>query len=257
MVVQVYGHQGELDGNPPAHSQYSIDGGVPSNYTIPDGLQGQQYSILFYSSPILPYGNHTLNITSLIADSWYYIDFMTVDIGDVNFANRTAFSSPTSLPSGPDGASGTQSMAQPSKTDFLSIGTIVGIAIGSAVFGSILTFWMLWCTRRLRNTLAYPRASSKMVQNPQDIQFNAMRGSAMHATRDPQTIEPFIPPVSLQQRFKRTLKEHMSTSRISERFHNPYGREVKLTSRLYRTRGAAYWYMTQVYEQHHTGIRLL
>ncbi|KAJ3504503.1 hypothetical protein NLJ89_g7906 [Agrocybe chaxingu] len=73
--VAVYGTVGVNDIL--AVSSYTIDGGSPVNYTMPR-VSSNQYRHLFFQSPTLPRGTHTLVIQTLVDDGYYWLDFLTV-----------------------------------------------------------------------------------------------------------------------------------------------------------------------------------
>ncbi|CAA7269960.1 unnamed protein product [Cyclocybe aegerita] len=88
--VAVYGTVGTNDIL--AVSSYTIDGGSPVNYTAPR-VSSNQYRHLFFQSPTLPRGTHTLVIQTLVDDGYYWLDFLTVTS---EVATSTSSASPPS-----------------------------------------------------------------------------------------------------------------------------------------------------------------
>ncbi|KAF8509307.1 hypothetical protein BU17DRAFT_26330, partial [Hysterangium stoloniferum] len=73
--ISVFGTQGTPGGNITT-SLYSIDGQSPVRYTVPSNLNTIQYSVQFYASPPLTDGSHTLVITNVNDNSWFWLDFI-------------------------------------------------------------------------------------------------------------------------------------------------------------------------------------
>ncbi|KIJ36734.1 hypothetical protein M422DRAFT_69614 [Sphaerobolus stellatus SS14] len=191
--VKVFGHQGDGGPNndPMAHSQYSIDGGPPTDYTIPQGISGQQFAIQFYTSPELPFGNHTLHITNLINNSWYYLDFLTIDLGNNSPSETVGRSSPA--PSSTFQVSFPSSYSSPI-TPSNSAPQLAGITVGGVVFGLILALAILWCTGKRRSpNKGHP---TTFKNTPAETSDHPERG--LTTQTGPLVIEPFLlPPASI------------------------------------------------------------
>ncbi|KAF9458685.1 hypothetical protein BDZ94DRAFT_1239785 [Collybia nuda] len=63
-----------------AVSKYSVDGSSASTYTSP-AVARTDYRILFFRSPILPSGRHSLLVTSLL-DKTFYVDYFVITSED-------------------------------------------------------------------------------------------------------------------------------------------------------------------------------
>jgi len=142
-------------------STYSIDGGTPVEYEADAGLS-VQYSVLFFESPTLPLGEHTLAITNAgAADAPFYLDMIAVTPPDeplVTTVTQTTTQPAStvqgrtititeSAPTASGSSSNAESAGASSSTNAGAIagGIIGGVALLALLAGAIF-FW-----RRRRN----------------------------------------------------------------------------------------------------------
>lgn len=127
---------------PPGHSSvsanYSIDGAAPQTMSLEplSGTNSPVGNTTFFTSPNLPFANHTLDIavTESGLSRNYSIDYLEIVI--------------------PSTLSSTEGSASNSKRDSrLNVGAIVGAVIGSLILilGLALLYW-LWGRRFFRRT---------------------------------------------------------------------------------------------------------
>ncbi|KAF8588067.1 hypothetical protein K439DRAFT_1630094 [Ramaria rubella] len=76
--ISVFGTQCDPAGGNTTVSTYVIDGGPASTYTEPPGIVCNQNFFNFFSSPPLINGQHTLYITNLNNNAWFFIDYLQV-----------------------------------------------------------------------------------------------------------------------------------------------------------------------------------
>ncbi|KAF8586840.1 hypothetical protein K439DRAFT_1614809 [Ramaria rubella] len=144
--ITVRGTQGTPGGNSTV-STYSIDGVYQANYTVPD-TNGIDKNFTFYNSgPNLSNQQHTLLITNLNKNAWYWLDTLLVTWDSSPSTNATS----TSTSSVVGASTAALPFAASSSHSATPTGTIVGSALGGAVLFGLLTVGTLvylWRKRR-------------------------------------------------------------------------------------------------------------
>lgn len=168
--MDVYGAVGSYDVDGVPSVSYSIDGGSPTIYradVIPPGqFQTRQ---LFYNSPILPAGRHSLVITTLNETADFVLDFLVYT--PVMNASTTATGSMASATL--EASSGAVTPSQmPRSTSVLSTSRghgataaiAGGVAAGMAVLSACLIAFLCLLRRSRRNSAdrAGPLPKSKV-----------------------------------------------------------------------------------------------
>jgi hypothetical protein len=173
--VEVYGAVGSYDVYGVPISTYTLDGGPEELYTAPIIESGYaQFPVLFYASPVLGPGNHTLVLTNRngTAPSTLWLDYLLYTPADstptttsipsssatslgVTVASSTTSSASISLPSSTSAPSssanvdtGNHEYQWHTKTP---VGAIAGSIVGGlALLGTIIgLIW--WCRLRRYN----------------------------------------------------------------------------------------------------------
>ncbi|KAF8512774.1 hypothetical protein JB92DRAFT_259904 [Gautieria morchelliformis] len=140
--ISVFGTQCIPAGGNTTVSTYTLDNKSPSKYTVPARVACNENFVKFFSSPPLAHGLHTLIITNLNANAWYFLDYLQVTKpGPASNGTVSSVSSPSSPSSSLQASSSTG-------TTKLATGVIVGSAIGAAVVVSMLFLAVIWWRRR-------------------------------------------------------------------------------------------------------------
>lgn len=108
----------------PSTSTYVLDNNPSTRFTFTPTLgQAPVYQQLFYQSPTLPDGAHSLTIQSTTNGSWFWLDaiVITATSTDTNLNSTSPTSTPTSTPSAERSSAGSKSL----------IGSVVGAVIGA------------------------------------------------------------------------------------------------------------------------------
>lgn len=143
--VSVYGTLGPRDVQLLApQSNFSIDGGSSATYQAVQ-RPTVQYSTRFYTSPLLPNGEHTLVVTNLITSDSLFLDYFTV-LRDENGPPSPPQHDKLQTP-GSDTRPADEKSPSSNNT-----GMIVGSAIGAASLVIIAVALMLWFRSRNRRT---------------------------------------------------------------------------------------------------------
>lgn len=152
--VEVYGSQGSFDLYGQPTTLYTVDGLYNATYQAPV-IQPPLYTVhtLFYRSPPLPLGEHTLVITNLNGTSpnVYWLDYILYTPS--NFTSTDSSSSIQSLSTSataqfPPLPSFVNTDSSSSRAD-KQTGAIIGGTIGAVVFMVLLSL-SIWLYRRKR-----------------------------------------------------------------------------------------------------------
>ncbi|KAF7967232.1 hypothetical protein HWV62_35077 [Athelia sp. TMB] len=73
--ISVYG---TVSPNGTAISNYTIDGGSSSIFTAPV-VETALGGVLYFNSSVLDDGNHTLAVTNIDSDPWFWIDYFLIE----------------------------------------------------------------------------------------------------------------------------------------------------------------------------------
>lgn len=134
-------------------STYTLDASRPATFTAPHWTPPPNASTsraqqLFFRSPVLPDGRHTLLVTGVVADSGFWVDYFNVtgrEPGLLDWdeaAGSDASATPTSTPTPPE-----------ARTKNTPTGAIAGGVVGG-VLALIAAVVLLWYWRRRRRALA-------------------------------------------------------------------------------------------------------
>ncbi|KAI0831300.1 hypothetical protein BC628DRAFT_1415820 [Trametes gibbosa] len=109
--ISVFGSVVDSQGGDPPASVFRVDEGSPTTFTATQTV-GRSDDVLFFSSPPLPLGNHTLtiNITHASASAPFYLDYMQYSI-DVLQTGTSSTLSPSMVISATESSSGMSSLA--------------------------------------------------------------------------------------------------------------------------------------------------
>ncbi|KAE9406485.1 hypothetical protein BT96DRAFT_254697 [Gymnopus androsaceus JB14] len=144
--VQVFGTVGSPDGSPT--STYQVDGAVPSTFIFnANGITN--YRVLFYSSPALDSGTHTLVMTSVGNDTTeIFLDYIVYN----PMPSSSSTSSLISIGAVPSNDPATTPIpsASAGHAESSSVGAIAGGAVG-AVAGLVLGVALMYFFMRRRN----------------------------------------------------------------------------------------------------------
>lgn len=152
---------------PPPQSSYTIDKGIPVNFTATLQAAAQHQSNFFVSS-VSP-GPHTLVITTLVDGAQYYLDYIQVTppLPNANCPVFQALSSSSKSSIKPNSTStALRSMIMPSQSESstpshgkmsITMGGILGITFGSAACAAVMVIviYHLTIRRRQRKNEAY------------------------------------------------------------------------------------------------------
>lgn len=148
--VSVYGTipgiPGPLDPTP-AVSSYTVDGGSPSLF-IAQATNETQYQKMYYQSPRLSPGTHTLVVTSQKELAYLWLDFFAYDLDDsssppvATSTARTTTTAPTSTGGGSTVHTGAKSAGLPT-------GAVAGIVVsGIAILAGLVLLCFLFYRRK-------------------------------------------------------------------------------------------------------------
>lgn len=127
---------GTVRGSDTPQSSYSIDGGSSTTFK-PSSQVLSRYGVLFYTSPSLQNGQHTLVITNLNDTSTLFIDdFIIVTTGSASTSTHSSSSASTSTAAGPVGTSATGTAVSHSGTSSSSSSSSTNTATTLAQLGA-------------------------------------------------------------------------------------------------------------------------
>ncbi|KAH9854225.1 hypothetical protein C2E23DRAFT_884323 [Lenzites betulinus] len=146
--ISVFGSVVDSQGNDPPVSIFRVDGGSPTTFTAPQTTVRED-NVLFFSSPALPLGNHTLtvNITRASRFAPFYLDYLQYST-DVLLLNTSSTPLPPTTITASNSPSGTASFglsavltfvsATPTPTTTTTSSTIKSTAPTGAIVGGVV-----------------------------------------------------------------------------------------------------------------------
>ncbi|KAF8512776.1 hypothetical protein JB92DRAFT_3143633 [Gautieria morchelliformis] len=179
--ISVFGTQCDPPGGNTTVSTYRLDNNGPSKYTEPAGVKCNQNFVNFFTSPPLANGLHTLIITNLNANAWYFLDYLEVTTpgpASNGTAPPTLSSSPvlSSVSSSSSPSSSLQASSSTGTTK-LATGVIVGSAIGAAVVASMLILAVMWWRRRRQVSQTHKEAAVRLQTDRRSEELTPYRYS--------------------------------------------------------------------------------
>ena len=154
--ISVFGTMCDPGGNTTV-STFTIDNNGPSKFTVPSGIICNQNFVNFFNSPPLENGQHTLIITNLNQNAWFFLDYLQVIRPDLSSSENTIVSGSLSSTAASLTSSGTSTSlpASPKGTSKpISTGVILGTAFAAVAFVGILILSVtLWWRRQRQKVL--------------------------------------------------------------------------------------------------------
>ena len=198
--ISVFGTQCDPAGGNTTVSTYMIDNGGQSTYTVPSGVVCNQNFVNFFTSPPLANGKHTLVITNLNQNAWYFLDYLQVlSPGSSSTSNVTITASAASSSSASSSTSQSSS-TNGSSSKSMNTGVIVGSVLGAAAVVAIviLAFMVYWRKRRQapRTHEESPLSGTGETALHTIIGTPELKGAIQMKTQTVYTLYP-IPPLHL------------------------------------------------------------
>lgn len=151
--------------NPPASASYSLDGGSPTTFTLPNSTD-IVYGQTFFKAESLSAGSHDVEITILPGGTSLFIDYFLVDgISEASTTTSALPSGVTTTTSAASTATGSPTAIADSSHKSSPVGAIAGGVAGAVVLILAILYICfcsfpygagggLWRRRRRRNSVA-------------------------------------------------------------------------------------------------------
>ncbi|KAG6907027.1 hypothetical protein DXG01_010862 [Tephrocybe rancida] len=144
-------------------SAYTLDGSSPVTVTRSNRGDTPLYQQLFYQSPRLKDGNHTLIVTAVSGASTFYLDYFRINSTSSQETNAFPSSSLSIFPASASGAPTTLPQAT-SASSGGHAGAIAGGVIGALVFIALAVAAFLWYRRR--RAMRAPSRQAPLAPDP-------------------------------------------------------------------------------------------